>query len=358
MIISDLIFPFNLGVNHQRFGICRVRVFVARNQTYTVLTDLGELNIGPSVTNAVEHITSSLIGRGHIPTNTRVFEHYERSHSGLASYEEIINPFGQKISWERISEAELATLLEVDVLELTSATNADLRLVRDIERLRHSLDPHRDFPFPESSKVIQRSLEIERQMLPRGVLESAIQADLGERELQQLIGKDLSLLGEIYAGLPDEYICFSEFPIGDGYVDFVVFTGRSRLDIFLIEVKGADFNLMNSDAYSGFNAKINQAADQIRKRYRVIYEALAKNRKQLHSLRERAEAGKCEAFLGARTPLQVDPNKDINVYGVVIGGRMKNDLKESLKRHEYESHFTPHIKVESWDSWARKLQRG
>lgn len=177
--------------------------------------------------------------------------------------------------------------------------------------------------------------------------------------MQQIIRSDLSLLGEVYASPQDEYICFSEYPIADGFVDFVVFTSRSRMDIFLIEVKGADFNLVNAGHYEEFNVKINQAATQIRNRYRSIYESLPKMRRSFHQTRERAEAGISlhSSLLGPRVPLQVDPDKDINIHSVIIGGRTKDDLPESRLRHDYETRFTPRIKVDSWDSWVNRLQR-
>ena len=65
----------------------------------------------------------------------------------------------------------------------------------------------------------------------------------GERDLQRLIGSDLSLRGEMYAQPDEEYLAFAEFPIDDGRVDFALFSGRSRMDITLIEIKGAQFYL-------------------------------------------------------------------------------------------------------------------
>lgn len=41
------------------------------------------------------------------------------------------------------------------------------------------------------------------------------------------------------------------------------------MDVILVEIKGADFNLTNSDHYGEFNHKINQAAGQLRERLGV-----------------------------------------------------------------------------------------
>jgi len=63
------------------------------------------------------------------------------------------------------------------------------------------------------------------------------------------------------------------------------------------------------------------------------------------------------AFLGPSHSLQVDPNKDINIRSIVVGGRTVNDLEESYKRHDYESTTTPPIRIESWDTRLRRLKR-
>jgi len=358
--ISDFIFQFPVGISSKRHGICRVRVFITTDEYPVVLlTDLGSKNVGPSVTNAIESIVKALVDRGHVPQYSRFIEHYEVEDRGGASFDAVTITPGRATSWETLHAETVARTLGFDLSELDRPTLSEPRLRNEVERQRHLLEPHVDIPYAESTRVIQRRLEIESTMLSRAQVEAVIESEAGESELQEILRSDLSLLGEVYAALPEEYICFSEYPIADGFVDFVVFTGRSCMDVFLIEVKGADFNLVNSDSYEGFSAKINQAVDQIRRRYRAIYESLAQSRKSFHTTRAVAESGKAiyRSFLGARTPLGVDLNKDIHVYAVVIGGQTRNDLKESWQRQDYQRHFTPPIKVESWNSWARKLQR-
>lgn len=78
-----------------------------------------------------------------------------------------------------------------------------------------------------------------------------------------MLKKDLSLLAEAYADPKDEYICFSEFPIGKRKADFVIFTGRSKMCVIIIEVKGANFFFSNKGSYRKINEKINICRHQI-----------------------------------------------------------------------------------------------
>ncbi|USL16411.1 DUF4263 domain-containing protein [Bacillus thuringiensis] len=61
-------------------------------------------------------------------------------------------------------------------------------------------------------------------------------------------------------------------------------------------------------------------------------------------------------MIGPQGGLQVDPNKDINIYIVLIAGRTVDDLSESKKRQDYENNTKPPLKVETWDTWIRKLK--
>jgi hypothetical protein len=77
------------------------------------------------------------------------------------------------------------------------------------------------------------------------------------------------------------------------------------------------------------------------------------------AVREQVELGIniYNSLLGPNDYLHVDPNKDICVSGVLIGGNCKDDLYESKLRHEFETTSSSKIRVESWDSWMRKLTR-
>ena len=174
-----------------------------------------------------------------------------------------------------------------------------------------------------------------------------------ERELQIELKSNLSILGAAYAHPKDEYIVFSEFPISHGNVDFIVFTGRSRMDIILIEVKGANFNFLNSD--DTIAADINIAVQQVRERFYEIQRNYESFRRDAHDIRKAVEGGeqRYNSTLGSYGCLLVDSEKDIDIWGVVIGGRTQNDSHESRTRHQFEM-STPRIMLESWDSWIRK----
>lgn len=81
-------------------------------------------------------------------------------------------------------------------------------------------------------------------------------------------------------------------------------------------------------------------------------------RNHFHKNRILAENGKSalKNLLGPQTPLGVDPNKDIFITGIVIGGRTTDDSHESRLRHDFELQ-NPHIHIYSWDSWLRRIKR-
>ena len=169
----------------------------------------------------------------------------------------------------------------------------------------------------------------------------------------------MSVFGDFYSQPNEEYIVFSEFPILDGSVDFIVFSGRSRMDVTIIEIKGADFNIINSTGYKNFAAKTNEAVDQVRHRLGSIYRNYNSVRENFLNIKRRVESGEnlYNSLIGPRGDLLVDDNKDINIYAVVIAGRGENDHEESKKRHDLEYSTKPPIRLESWDSFLNKMQR-
>jgi hypothetical protein len=197
-------------------------------------------------------------------------------------------------------------------------------------------------------------------MLTKYQVEQLISAGAGEREMQAEIKKDLSIVAEVYASPKDEFIAFSEFPVGEGCVDFVIFTSRSRMKIILVEVKGADFTF---SIKSGAVADgINLAAQQVRERFYTIRSNYESFRRNAHLIRRSVEAGN-QKYNSLPGPgliggcLLVDPNKDIDVSGVVIGGRTRDDYLESKLKAQMGSNANPYISYESWDSWLHKLTR-
>jgi hypothetical protein len=358
--ISDFIFRFSTGRLTRNDAICRVRLFVSSNSAvYAVPTDLGEKNTGSPVTNSVENIRQALVDKGLITEEAKIIEHYdkdclERGSFDFVSFDENNNP-----RWKSTGLTNICSILESVPEEFLTYSLKIPRLYDEIEKIRHSIDPYIDEPWAESYDIINRREDIKANMLPEGELLKAIERGASETEIHNLVKSDLSIIGDFYSHPSEEYICFSEFPLSDGFVDFVMFSGRSRMDVTLIEIKGANYNLINGNSYEDFSAKTNQAVQQIRRRIGYIRRNYEKFCNFVHYVRQTVENGetKFNAFVGPKGKLCVDPNKDINVHTVVIGGRSKDDLNESRLRHEYEMGNSPPIRIESWDSWIKKSRR-
>lgn len=174
-----------------------------------------------------------------------------------------------------------------------------------------------------------------------------------------LIKKDLSLIAEIYSSPNDEYIVFSEFPLGDRRVDFAIFSSRSTMNVTFIEIKGADFNLKKRGHYDNLNAKVEEANSQIRNHRKYIYNDYESFRKELHRVRQKAESGEniYNAFLSPKGELQVDPDKNVNIRFVIVAGRTpEDDIEESDLRYQF-GRDKRDVELFSWDSWIRRLSR-
>lgn len=356
MKINDLIFRFPTQVLSRYDGICRVRTFVGINtRLFALLTDLEE-NTSSSVTNSIESLCDALIKRGIVTSECTFIEHYETS--GKTFDVVTFNDVG-KPSWSSLSQSEVEKLIDCDNAELTTLTRKVPRLVDEIVRLRNEINPLIDSPCPESSEIIKRRFDIESRMINKAEIATLVERAATEQDIQRLLKTDLSIFAEIYAETKDEYVCFSEFPVAGGAVDFVMFSGRSRMDITLIEIKGADFFLVNQGHYNKFASKLENAVDQIRERLRHIFENIAEFKSTAHDIRLRVEQGAelYNSLLGPYGKLQVDPNKDVVIRSIVIGGRTRDDYEESRKRYDFEQSFSPSIKIESWDTFLRKVQR-
>ena len=360
MKVSDFVYehekPGYLDLNL----ICRVRNYVtSRGEIFTVLTDLGDKNPNSSVTNLVEQIRLSLIDKGHIAETSRIIENYDRDPYSLSSFDLVTFSTDNTPSWQKTNIELICNMLECSSEEFSTPSLEIQRIYDEAERLRHGMNPHVDEPWPESFELINRREDIQSKHLAPGSLQAAIDKKASETEIRELLIQDLSILGQFYSHPTEEYICFAEFPIGDGFVDFVVFSGRSRMDVTLIEIKGANYNLINGNSYQDFSAKTNQAVQQVRRRLGYITRNSREFWQFVHKVREDVESGvsRYKSFVGPKTELLVDPQKDINLHTVVIGGKSKDDINESRLRHEYERGNSPSIRIESWDSWIKKSDR-
>ncbi len=357
MKISDFIFRYKTW--NPNDAICRVRIFVDQEYGVTaVLTDLGKRSTGASVTNTVELARRHLIEGGYIDGEARIVEHYEEMNFHGQTFD-IVTVVKDSPNWNTTTVEDVSRLAGCSMDELLEKVENNPRLLREADKVRNHIDPYLYSRCSESLDVINRRNQIAANMVRRSDILGIIESGAGERELQRLLKSDLSLVAEAFAHPEDEYICFSEFPVGAGFVDFVVFSGRSRMDVTLIEIKGADFPIVNTSGYRNLAAKLNEGAQQIRDRLAYVYREYATFRSRVHEILQQVESGICvsNSFVSPIRRLEVDPNKDIHVHYVVIAGRTTNDLEESKVRHAFEISFNPRIRLESWDTWARKLRR-
>ncbi len=94
------------------------------------------------------------------------------------------------------------------------------------------------------------------------------------------------------------------------------------MEVIVIEIKGANFSFSNSSSYRNMSFKINEAAQQVRGKLNFIQKNYNEFRAFVHKVREQVELGRniYNSLLGPNGYLHVDPNKDICVSGVLIGG--------------------------------------
>jgi hypothetical protein len=102
MKISDFIFRFSTR-RSRNDGLCRVRTFVCGDSSVTALiTDVGSLGTGHSVTNTIEDIREGLVRQGLVPESAKLIEHYE-SVSGTATFDVLSFDHDQNPRWNKIT---------------------------------------------------------------------------------------------------------------------------------------------------------------------------------------------------------------------------------------------------------------
>ena len=270
MVISDFIFN---DLDRRLNCFCRVRICVnSVGEVCAVFTDISDYIASNTVTNSVEDICESLFFQGFIPENTEIFEHYENNHFG-SSFDLVTLLQNNQPKWVSYSKEMFCKKYEIDAKNFFAKTELDTRLISQITILAHQQDPFRHFPYSPDPEVVKRGLEIEKNMIKKSELLSMIEENATEQKLLKLLKTDLSVFAEEYAHPADEYICFSEFPIGNvGNVDFALFSGRSRMCVTLIEIKGADFQLLTKrGGYKTFASKIDIAQKQVYEKNGYIY---------------------------------------------------------------------------------------
>lgn len=356
MKVSDFIFQFKPNDYSHEDGLCRVRIFLHDHNQFSLLTDLDDKNGSSSVTNSVEYIRKQLINEGFIYNDTIIIEHYEEGFSGYGTFDIVTFNDHHSPHWEKITLKKAQTMLDCSHEELLDSTLKNKRLFDRIEFLHQQLYPYTKKSYVEDHSIIAKRLKINDNHISKTDIIDFIKTDPTEREIADFIKKDLSFFARFYANPKEEYIVLPELNLANGFVDYVILSGRSRMDVTFIEIKGANFNLLNQSGYNNLSQKTNEALQQVRERFSVIYRDYEKYRNYFHEVRDSVENGTnfAHALQGPKGKLSVDPNKDINIRSVVIAGRSHNDLEESRQRHNIEITSSPPIRLESWDSLINK----
>lgn len=335
-----------------------MRIFLNTCKTIdVVLTELDE-NPSASVTNSIELLVDQLLQQEKIPDGARILEHYP---AGLLSREEfsIVNFDGEgRPSWSRISLSSALKQLGCSEGEFGDYKQ-DARVRKEIQDALHGIPKIERFQYTEPVEITERRLEITRNQHSKTELKKLLAKHPSERELSDFLKEDLSLLAECYAVPDEEYVCFAEFPVGEGRVDFAVFTGRSRMSVYLIEIKGARDKLCRKNHYHEFRSSVQEGRGQLLERAAWCSRNYEKFRVFTHTVLKEVKKGNRPygAFPGPVFKLEVDPNKDIELHYILIASRTGEDLPDSQKRHMEDSALAINIRTETWDSWLYKLRR-
>lgn len=358
MKINDFIFRFRTDALIHKAGICRVRTFLnSCGELFVLLTELDE-NPSTSVTNAVERIVQQLLTQEKIPSQSKIIEHYppafySSDHFDLVSFD----PKGCP-SWQPLSFFTIQQMLEPSEKEFENYKQ-DPRIQKEIQNAIQGIPKIQTFEYHEPVEIIERRLQIKANQHSMEKIHRFLDTDPSETMWSSFLKQDMSLLAECYAYPSEEYVCFAEFPVGNGRADFALFTGRSRMEVYLFEIKGSLSSIRRQNHYHEFRAEIQEGRGQLIARSDYCKKNYEPFRLFCHDVLAEVKKGGLpyHAFLGPRYQLQVDPNKDIYLHYILIAGRTRDDLADSQKRHMEDSSSSLDIRTETWDSWVNKLTR-
>lgn len=359
MKLTDFIFTFRHDCNtSSKTAICRVRLFINKQmEIYAVISDLDE-NPSISVTNAIELIHSQLLKENKIPPTSKIIDHSPKSLCFPESFDLVEYTSVGAPQWKSITYSYILELLECTENEFNDYWE-DQRVKKEIYEALNGTPKIKRFEYIEPSEITERRLEIDKGKLNKQAVKAVLDLYPSEREISTFLKRDMSLLSECYANPKDEYICFSEFPIDSGRVDFALFTGRSRMTVSLIEIKGAQNDLCRKNHYKDFRAEVQEGRGQLIQRAAWIESNYKGYCNFVHEVLKSVKGNgrPYNAFVGPKYKLQVDPNKDVNFKYVLIAGRTGDDLQDSHKRHIEDWAINRDFQTETWDSWYGKLVR-
>ena len=215
-----------------------------------------------------------------------------------------------------------------------------------------------NFDYNDAITCLNRKKEIQSSQIPIEDLSDLINQNANEQKFLKLIKKDLSFLADVFAQPVDEYICLSEYHICEKIVDFIVLTSRSRMEVCLIEVKGADFNICKKNHYGGMTSHIHAAEKQLLQHELYIQQNYITFIKKIHSTKHDVVTGAYSAnyLLGPKGNLFVDPEKDIKLRKIIIGGKESNDYRDSHECSMFEQDHK-NLSIYSWESFLRRVDQ-
>lgn len=357
MKINDFIFRYKSPMARIP-GIYRVRTFVnSKNDIYVVLSELDE-NPSESVTNSIEFIVNELIYQNKIPSKSKIIEHYSSNLFSLEEFDLVTFDSNMKPSWKSVGFKTISEVLECFDEEFTNYRN-DERIKKEIEDAILGIPKLQEFKYSENPNITERRLEIVSNQHTKDDIIKLLNTNPIEHRLNEFLREDLSLIAECYANPSEEYVCFAEFPVGEHRADFVLFTGRSRMNVYLIEIKGADKELRRKNHYGEFKSSIQEGIGQLKKHSNWCSKNYETFRMFTYNVLEEVKNGNFpyHAFLGPKYELMVDPNKDIRLHYILIAGKTEDDLNDSKRRDIEERSVSVDMQIETWDSWLNKLTR-
>jgi len=291
MKVTDFIFRFKTGSIGASAAFCRVRVFVNKNaDIFVVLTDLQE-NHSVSVTNALEYIHQQLVETEKIPETAKIIEHYPGSFLDRQTFDIITYDTQGAPSWSPVSFSKVIELLECNKHEFDDYKN-DKRGQKEIYDVINGIPKIEIYEYTEMPEITERRLNIMINQHSKRELQELLKTFPNEACMADFLKKDMSLFAECYAYPEEAYVCFSEFPVGTGRVDFALFTGVSRMTVYFIEIKGANHNLCRQNHYAEFRSYVQEGRGQLLKRAAWIDANYDKYRKFVHSTLKSVKEGR------------------------------------------------------------------
>jgi hypothetical protein len=218
---------------------------------------------------------------------------------------------------------------------------------------------NKNYEYKEPIEIKERRESIWKNQLPIENLYRLIDEGASEEKFHKVFKQDMSFLGDAFQIPKEEYICLSNVLVGNDYMDFMVLTSRSRMVVYLIKVKGADFYITNDSTDNEMNIQVLNSIEQIHDCITYISDNYDDFRKYIHNIRRQAveDRYKFSHLVGPRGDLLIDINKDIKISAIFIGGKTKDEYDGSRKINCYEENLSMKMQIFTWESFLRRVDK-